>query len=217
MTGLLIKDLQFLKQQWRLLLCWVVMGALLASSDQYRNMFVIYSTMFGGLIVLNTLTYDGFDNGYAYLFSLPVTPKLYVAEKYLLTVLISTAGCAFAGVMTACMANGQGLALGEHLTTCLVIWMTLLWVACLMLPLNLKFGTEKSRVILIFAWSSMVGIIISLYIHIGDSGELKIHGLLSRLESLGRLGMLAVTGAFTAAAVCLSVAVSVHVMQKKEY
>lgn len=217
MAGLLIKDFQFLKKQWSILFLLVGMGVLFAASDRYSNIFMVYSTMIGGLMVINTIAYDSYDNGYAYLFSLPVTPKLYVAEKYLFTVLISAAGCLLSGTMTACMAERGGFILGEHLMTCLVTWMVLLWVACLMIPLNLKFGTEKSRAILLGVWVAVIGIIISLTMHVGDSGELKVHGLLSRIESLGMIGLLAVTGVFTAVVFYLSMAVSTHVMKKKEY
>ncbi len=215
MTGLLIKDFQFMKKNWMVLLFLVGMGGILfASSSRYVYFFVSYCTMFGGLMMLNTISYDSFDNGYAYLFSLPVTPRLYVAEKYLFVILTSAAGCVFSGTMAAFMTDREGLMPGEHLMVCLMLWMVLLWVACLMIPLNLKFGTEKSRSILLGIWVVVVVIIGSLALH----GGVNIQGQLSRsMERLGAVGDLAVTGGFTAVVLCLSMAVSTHIMNRKEY
>ena len=42
------------------------------------------STIVTAIFAITTISYDEFDNGLAFLMTLPVTRKQYVAEKYLL-------------------------------------------------------------------------------------------------------------------------------------
>ncbi len=50
-------------------------------SGQPAQIIVGYCTMFGMLFTVNTISYDEFDHGYLFLFTLPVTRKDYVLEK----------------------------------------------------------------------------------------------------------------------------------------
>ena len=43
--------------------------------------------MYGCIVVLGTLSYDEFDRGYSFLFTLPVSKRGYVKEKYVLGLL----------------------------------------------------------------------------------------------------------------------------------
>ena len=47
-----------------------------------------------GILGLSTLAYDERDNGFPFLFSLPVDIKTYVGEKYLFCVMTSLVGVA---------------------------------------------------------------------------------------------------------------------------
>lgn len=216
MLGLLIKDLQLIKKQGSIFFLVVIFGViLLRNSDSYVSVYVTYCIVLGGLLVLNTISYDNFDNGYAYLFTLPVTPKLYVAEKYLLAILCSGAGCVFAIGMMAVLQENAGL--WERLGFSLGAWLGILWVISIMLPLNLKYGTEKSR-ILTFVWVIAVAALMALVSEFGDV-VLPQAGtqLLQTLEKLGSIGLLLAGGGLTAAVFLLSMAVSTRIMQKKEY
>ena len=82
MKGLLVKDFCILKLQKNavlvLLAMCVVFTVFMKSPTYLVNLFPLY----GFLLVLGTLTYDEFDRGYSFLFTLPVSRRGYVKEKY---------------------------------------------------------------------------------------------------------------------------------------
>ena len=82
MKGMLIKDFCILKLQKNavlvLLAMCVVFTVFMKSPTYIVNLFPMY----GFLLVLGTLTYDEFDRGYSFLFTLPVSRRGYVKEKY---------------------------------------------------------------------------------------------------------------------------------------
>lgn len=216
MLGLLIKDLQLIKKQGSTFFLMVIFGViLLMNSDSYVSVYVTYCMIFGGLLVLGTISYDSFDNGYAYLFTLPVTPKLYVAEKYLLAILGSGAGCVFAIGMMVILQGNAGL--WESLGFSLGAWLGILLVISIMLPLNLKYGTEKSRILTVVCAMAAA----ALMALVSEFGDVLTHQagtqFLQTLERLGSIGLLLAGGILTAAVFLLSMAVSTRIMQKKEY
>ena len=214
MLGLLIKDLQLIKKQGSIIAFMVILGIiLLMNSDSYFFMYETYCVVFGGMLVLNTISYDSFDNGYAYLFTLPVTPRLYVAEKYLLAILGSGAGCVLASGMAVIMQGNEGL--WERLGASLGAWIGILCAMAFMLPLNLKYGTEKSRILTI-VWIVVLAAFMGLYKEFKDGVPLQAEQLLQTLKKLGSIGLLLAGGILTAVVFLLSMAVSTCIMQKKE-
>ena len=216
MLGLLIKDLQLIKKQGSIFFLMVIFGVImLRNSDSYVSVYVTYCIVFGGLLVLNTISYDSFDDGYAYIFTLPVTPRLYVAEKYLLAILGSGAGCVFAIGMIAVLQGNAGL--WERLGFSLGAWQGILLVISIMLPLNLKYGTEKSRILTV-VWVVAVAALMALVSEFGDVLPIQAGTqFLQTLEKLGSIGLLLAGGILTAAVFLLSMAASTRIMQKKEF
>ena len=83
MKGLLIKDLRLMKNMGNSLaiILLVAVGMSFYISDM--SFIVIYMAIIGTSFTSSTISYDEFDNGNAFLFSLPVSRKDYVLEKYL--------------------------------------------------------------------------------------------------------------------------------------
>ena len=81
MRGLICKDLRLMMVQknFLIMLAAVALVSLAAMDDP---MFVImYMTLIFTSFILSTMSYDEFDNGFPFLFTLPITRKLYVREK----------------------------------------------------------------------------------------------------------------------------------------
>lgn len=81
MKGLLIKDWKLLLRNQKSFL--VIMSVMMVLYMAIGNpVFVIsYTPMLCVFVALSTITYDMFDNGAAFLFSLPFSRKDYVREK----------------------------------------------------------------------------------------------------------------------------------------
>ena len=58
----------------------VVIFMLVAGQD--TSFVIMYANIIFMMFGLSTISYDAFDNGEAFLFTLPITKKLYVKEKY---------------------------------------------------------------------------------------------------------------------------------------
>ena len=88
MKGLMIKDLKLMKAQknFFLLILAVAVGMILFSEDVTFGLGFL--TFVVSLFTLSTISYDEFDNGNAFLFSLPITRQTYVFEKYSLSLLL---------------------------------------------------------------------------------------------------------------------------------
>ena len=82
MKGLLIKDFMLLKNQKSFFII-IVAAAIGMSTLMENSSFIIgYIAVIGSLFTLSTIRYDEFDNGNAFLYTLPITRKDYVYEKY---------------------------------------------------------------------------------------------------------------------------------------
>mgnify|MGYP000796879819 FL=1 len=88
MKGLFVKDLKLmmLQKNFLLLILAIVIGMMIFTDD------VIFPLGFLSFIVslftVSTISYDDFDNGNAFLFTLPITRNHYVSEKYFLGLLL---------------------------------------------------------------------------------------------------------------------------------
>ena len=89
--GLLLKDWGLLKSQGKGIIYVMIGGAALMvgalnnsviDREESAACFGIYITVTMAIYVANMLAYDEMDHGFQYLFSLPVTKKDYVREKY---------------------------------------------------------------------------------------------------------------------------------------
>ena len=83
MTGLLMKDLMMLKCQKQFFFVMGVVGLMFLVIYDNPTLVFGYLTIMFSFIPLTTLAYDDADNGSAYLFTLPVSRKGYLVEKYL--------------------------------------------------------------------------------------------------------------------------------------
>ena len=88
MKGLLTKDFRILAGQKRYFTIIILIALIFLCSGQPAQIIVGYCTMFGMLFTVNTISYDEFDHGYLFLFTLPVTRKDYVLEKYVFMLLV---------------------------------------------------------------------------------------------------------------------------------
>ena len=60
---------------------------------EFESTFVVsYFTMIASMFVLSTISYDEYDNGYAFLFSMPFSRTSYVKEKYVFSILVGGGG-----------------------------------------------------------------------------------------------------------------------------
>lgn len=215
MRGFMVKDLRLMLQRKSYLAVLFILALFL--TFQQGGMFVVmYLTMLVMMFAISTVSYDEYDNGYSFLMTLPADRKTYVREKYLLIVLVGIVGCLAGSAMYALyMARQGGVNLEESLAEAVVYLLVALLVADVMLPIQLKFGAEKGRMVLflvIGAFAAAGGICVKLL--------QKNDYLQEAVGAVSGMGMWVFVGClvvFSLLLTLLSYCISVCVMEKKEF
>ena len=148
MKGMLVKDFCILKLQKNavlvLLAMCVVFTVFMKSPTYIVNLFPLY----GFLLVLGTLTYDEFDRGYSFLFTLPVSRRGYVKEKYVFGLLFC------GGIWLLSVSRQSGLCVYHTRRYRSMMSLLLSYAVSFVLgldsigisiPVQLKYGNEKGR------------------------------------------------------------------------
>lgn len=151
MTGLLIKDWKLLKKQGYYFgaMLIIVLFLLFTGTKDYSSFAYNYFTWMAAYLALSTISYDEYDNGMSFLMTLPVSRRTYTKEKYALCILL-TGG-------TWLIFSGIGiLFFSFHSTPSqmlemigvqpIYLFITLIFIS-FSLPLYLKYGSEKARLI----------------------------------------------------------------------
>lgn len=217
MRGLLIKDFKLLKTQknyFMVVFAVAIAQTVLSPDVTFALGFFVFVM---SLFTLSTVSYDEFDNGNAFLFSLPITRTTYVVEKYCFGLLL--VGCSW--IIATIMVSVAGFvketaSIQEILVTALTILPMVLVIEAVMLPFQLKFGGEKGRIAMIGA-IGLLFVIGFIVVKIVEVVNIDLSAVFSDFSSVSIWGLIAV---LTAAAVFIwlaSVRISLSVMNKKEF
>lgn len=211
MLGMMRKDLCLLLQRSRAMLMMAGVGIIIGFSTD-GSFMIGYLTMISAILTIGTISYDEFDNGYPFLLTLPVTRRSYVTAKYIFCFLGDLVGWAAASVIYAgcCLAKGAGLGM-EQLAAALVFLPVVGLMSAVMLPLQLKYGAEKSRLALAVLFGG-IGVL-------GALGMKLFPGLPNTLRAFPEISGAALGAAAlgaVVAAVALSYWISLGIMEKKE-
>lgn len=217
MKGLLIKDIRLMKVQKNFFLLIFAVGIGLAVFTKNISFIIGYISVICSMFTLSSISYDEFDNGGAFLFSLPINRKDYVKEKYLFGLLIGGSTW-IASTLIALGAAGfrQNSQIQEIWITAFVILPLLLWILAIMIPVQLKYGGEKGRIAII----GFVGVVFLFVLIVKKFSELlkvdftKVTAILSSLHYEVVIGIIL---AAVVAAMLVSYRISVSIIQKKEF
>ena len=222
MKGMLIKDFRLLKNQGKSLLLMLLVVAIFMNfiTDVGPAFIVGYITIIFSLFTATTISYDEFDNCYLFLMTLPITRKKYVNEKYVFALLSIACTWVLGTVLGTILLLAQPaveMNAADWLGSC-IGYIFAAWICVsIMLPIRLKFYSEKSRyanfimIAVVFIAAFLVSSVIDyLPVSIVEAGKEWFYGL-----SAG--GVLGIAGGITAAAVIISYLCSRHIMAKKEF
>ena len=210
MRGLLWKDLCLLgKRKLSLLLPLLLLPLL---SGQGSAFFVCFCCIFGVILGVGTISYDEFDNGFPFLLCLPVTRKDYVREKFLFCLLCALCFWLLGNVLAliAGLAAGSVLSLSDLGLSLLLLPIVGVFVA-IQLPLQLKYGPEKSRLVMCFIVGFSIGLFLIVDRWLGGSGT-GASGLAPNPTALAAVMLL-----IAAAALTLSYRCSLRILNRKSF
>lgn len=217
MKGLLIKDFKLMKGQKNFFFVIASISIIEIVTMSEASFIIGFVGFVGSLFTLSSISYDEFDNGNAFLFSLPISRKMYVLEKYCFGFITSIAAWALgvlAGMIAAVIKN-TGSPHTILLNACRILPFIPLLLS-IMLPLHLKFGGEKGRIALISIIASLFGIGVILI----NSARLLGMNITPVLNRLANLNVQIYAILYTAGLLILlliSCLVSIAVMNHKEF
>ncbi|MBP3610796.1 MAG: ABC-2 transporter permease [Lachnospiraceae bacterium] len=216
MKGLLIKDLRILMRQKNLLLYMVICGFFLCANG--LDFTLGFLVMIGSMLGLNTVAYDMMDNGMAYLMTLPAGRKSYALEKYAVVFLFGFMTTAAAVVLRvgASLILRQPLEFGVFLSTCVGMFAAVSLLVAVMIPVNLKFGPEKGRIVLILMFAVVAGFSAVA----AQAAEGLETGIVRLIEVLEQTSAVVLAGGGVLVWIVLmgiSLLCTMHIMEKKEF
>ena len=147
MKGLLLKDWYQVKGSMKTMYLTVALVlAIWALSTSSSYVFpVSYAAIFLGILPVNLLTYDQNSGWIEYGWTLPVSKKVLVAEKYLVGLLCVAAAIVVDGLFVMVLSLRRGTAIDSA---------ALFIIAnSVSLPLMYRFGAEKARMIYILSFA----------------------------------------------------------------
>lgn len=226
MKTLLVKDYRILLTQKKSLIFILVIGILMVVSTMEIDFLIGYMMMLAMIMSAGTINYDELDNGMSFLMTLPADRKDYAIEKYVLT-FINTMLCGAVMFVIYLITKGfinWGFETVEMLSVT-VGWVGGIMVASsLLLPMYMKFGAEKRRVVMLLLWGIVAAVIFGTQKILtmasnseGGEGVAAVNDLLAGLGALHPVVIVA--GMFGVVVLCLAVSVliSIRIMKKKEF
>ena len=213
MTGLLDKDLRLILQRKQAIIMFLVIAVILGFSTS--GIFVVpYTSFCIIMIAVGTISYDEFDNGYSFLMTLPITKKTYVIEKYILCTALGILAWLFS--IAVCIIQYQYKpgteVLSDLLMQAVIVLPLIIVLMDFMIPVQIKFGAEKSRLALIVVMGA-VGVAILAFNKI----VAKMDSIVEKISSVTDEQALILFILLAVIATLVSICVSLKIMNNKEF
>lgn len=224
MMGLLIKDIQLMKNQKNFFGVVAAVACLFAVTQDNPYFVLCYVTFMFAMFTVTSFSYDEVDNGLAYLFAMPIEKRDYVLEKYIFAILT----CLFGLVCTVILVTAAFAVKVNLLNVPLSYDFTLMGVTCfaaaafsllflaVAIPVELKFGVEKGRIgfLLIFV------VFFACYYVLVRFGE-KVSGVnpadvFEKLLELPLAAVIGMVGGVSIVLAAVSFVISMRIMEGKE-
>lgn len=228
MKGLIWKDIQLIKNNSKALLIFALGAGLLIFSGGVEEITgaVAYFTMMCGMLVISTLTYDDIDKSDAFLMTLPISREIYTMEKYVFAFLMTFAGWFVSYVLTVISSffiqdKSDFLELTGVL---LAILFVIYFLIVIMIPLQLKFGSANSRivifgfVIVVFAGGFILKTIAQkMHMDLDGMENLFTQKINEVAQNVNIFWMLLAGFALELAVIYISYLFSKHIIKAREY
>jgi hypothetical protein len=218
MKGLLVKDFRFFLGQKGSFLIFIAIGLYFLLTGVDMSFALIFTMMMAAIFSTSSISYDAFDNGMAFLMTLPINKKTYVISKYILSVLVVLV---MGGAIVLCAVIGSNMGL-EHLNMtdlkgALVVAAIFATVMlAFMIPIYIIFGGEKARVAIVAVYGIGAAIAVFIKSLVGDV-EVAAAELFAKLSALKDWQLACFGGGIILALVLISMIISMVGLEKKEY
>lgn len=217
MKGMLIKDFSLLKGQKQFFMVAFMFAVLFLFLSDMATFGVSYLIIMFIIFTLSTIAYDEYDNGNAFLFTLPISRKRYVQEKYVFCLVVSAIICFINTILIFILSYVKGYGKDDVVT--LLITMAAAWAAgilmlSIMIPLQLKFGSEKRQMAMV------AGFVCCFFLVFVGKKLVDRFGVPAFIGELGSLSLGSVIGIGAVLLIVITVVsylLAVRIQEKKEF
>lgn len=217
MKGLLIKDFRLMRGQRTFFLAIIAISILTAVTSSNTLFAISFLGFVCPMFVLSSISYDEFDNGNAFLFSLPITRKGYVFEKYIFGLILSISALIFSTAVCLIISVIKNtVSINEIFITALTVFPAELLILSLMLPFQLKFGAEKGRIAIIAVLGG-VSVISVILVKAAEAMNINLYELLNAVSKLGMQTFFLLYLLISFIILIISCRISIKVINKKEF
>lgn len=219
MKGLLIKDFKLMLNQKKFfILIVLILGAIACFLDFDYYFLIGYFMFICSLFTISTISYDEFDNGNAFLFTLPFSRSRYVEEKYCFGILAGTCSWFLSFVITTIiqMINSNNFIFSDWMLSTLVMLPIMFVMLAILIPFQLKYGSENGRIaIIIFLGGGFV--VCYLLANLLAQSQINFNSLISFINNVDPLIILLIIFAICLAILFVSMKISKRIVLKKEF
>lgn len=218
MKALLIKDFRLLKNQRMFFATFGVFGILFLLVLNDPTFSIWYMTIALSSFVMSTISYDSYNGGEAYLFSLPISRKEYVREKYVYNFIMTGIAVVFTGSVAFIVfqIRHRDWPFWYIMILAFSAFVASNLINSLNIPLDLKFKSDKTRVVSLVVWGAVIAAGVLVNFVCGKIG-IHVNDVLEKLFTIYWRELLAAVIVLMAVFLSVSYVCSVRVMEKKEF
>ncbi len=212
MNALLLKEFYLFrnnsKQLFLMLLLFLIIGITTESTVYFSTISIVFC-----LQIMTSFSYDQYGNWTSYVLSLPLSRKKYVASKYIFSFY-----CCLTGGLFCLMAYGiYGLIKesGDWREIFLLaggIFVMGILLSAVLIPILLKFGAEKSRIIFYIVF----GVLFGIFFVFAKNPDLAQFVQMIMKKSTWVIGSMTIAGTMILL-ILISFSISVKIFKEKEF
>ncbi|MEG0614919.1 MAG: ABC-2 transporter permease [Oscillospiraceae bacterium] len=154
MFGLILKDMyisrKYIKMCGIVILICTVLAIFVPAFYNYFNFITSFLVLIGSLVVVTTFAYDNLAKWDVFAATMPISRAKIIISKYIFTLIFVTITTTISiGIVVAVrLINRENIEFTAFLPPLVSLAMGL-FVTSVIIPITVKFGVEKSRIILI--------------------------------------------------------------------
>lgn len=218
MKSLLIKDFKILMQLRTSLIMFLIISIFMVINGVEISFCIGYATMLVTILMIGTISYDEHENGMSFLMTLPISRKQYALSKYLFSMIGITLTDILILLTIALykVCTQSELLMTEYVTSAILLFFTAIIMSSFMIPVHLKYGVEKSRLVLLL-FAGVISIITLAFSKFDAYIPSGIKSFIMRFATAAPAMLVVFFGVTALVVFIISLICSVHIIEKKDY
>lgn len=216
MKGLLVKDKYLIAQRKQTLLLFLAICIILGFSTD-GSFIVGYMSFFSAILAVSTISYDEADNGMMFLMTMPIERKTYAYSKYIFGAICGGISWLIAVLLMFVLNAVKNLPINlmENILAAMAFLPVTVLALDLMIPVQLKYGAEKSRTVMLVVFGGLTAVI--LLAAKALNGTAAGNTLITAIDKVPDAVYVAAAVLICAALTFVSVRISRRIMENKIY